>query len=249
LNLDWGQEFRSSVDKSDLEVPGTLSVVRRTQVHSRTLGLNLSHLDDLFGGGNNMISFVQARGWIDLGPSGAASLDETEARTKGLFEKEKLTFSRLQFMDGKYSLFMTASKQWANKNLDASEKLYLGGASGVRAFPNSEAGGSTGVTATVELRRDWSSQWQTALFYDYGRIFQFRVPTRADGTSLLNDQSNKLLLHGRGLSVTYRHDSGVELKTTVSRRISRNPQPTSAGTDNDGTLRLNRVWFSISMPF
>jgi len=249
LTLDWGQEYRNSVDKSDLEVPGTLSVVRHTQVHNRTFALNLSHLDGLFGGGNNMVSFVQARGFIDLGPSGAASLDDTETRTQGLFEKEKLTLSRLQFMDGTHSLFMSATKQWANKNLDASEKLYLGGPSGVRAFPNSEAGGSTGVTATVELRRDWNAQWQTALFYDYGRVYQFQVPTRADGTSLLNDQSNKLLLHGRGLSVTYRHASGAELKTTISRRVSPNPQPTSAGTDNDGTLRLNRVWFSVSMPF
>ena len=249
LNMDLGLEYRNSVDKSDLEMPGTLGVVRHTQVHSHTFGLNFSHLDDVLGGGNNVISFAKTRGSIDLGPSGAASLDATEARTQGIYEKDKLTVSRLQFMDGKHSLFMSASKQWASKNLDSSEKLYLGGSSGVRAFPNSEAGGSTGVTATMELRRDWSAQWQTALFYDYGRVAQYKVTTRADSTSLLNDQSNELMLHGRGISVTYRHASGAELKATVSRRVSPNPQPTSEGTDNDGTLRLNRVWFSASMPF
>ena len=249
LNLELGLEYRNSVDKSDLEVPGTLGVVRHTQVHNHALGLNFSHMDGVLGGGNNVINLVHTRGSIDLGPSGAASLDATETRTQGFFEKEKLTLSRLQFIDGKHTLFMSATKQWASKNLDSSEKLYLGGAAGVRAFPNSEAGGSIGVVATLELRRDWNAQWQTALFYDYGRISQYKVPTRADGTGLLNDQRNELMLHGRGISVSYRLASGAEFKTTISRRVSPNPQPTSTGADNDGTLRLNRIWFSASMPF
>lgn len=249
LQMDLGLEYRDAVDKSDLEVPGTLGVVRRTRVHNRTVGLNFSHMDAFAGGGNSVINLVHARGSIDLGPSGAASLDATEAQTQGDFEKKRLTVSRLQFLDGQHSVFMSASRQWASKNLDSSEKLYLGGASGVRAFPNSEAGGSTGVTATLELRRDWNTQWQTAVFYDYGRVTQFKVPFRADGTSLLNDQSNELMLHGRGVSVTYRFASGAEVKTTVSRRVSANPRPTSAGTDNDGTLKLNRVWLSASVPF
>ena len=249
LNLDLGLEYRNSVDKSDLEVPGTLGVVRHTQVRNHTLGLNFSRMDGLLGGGNNVVNLVHTRGSIVLGPDGIASLDSTEARTQGIYEKDRLTISRLQFIDGKHSIFMSASKQWASKNLDSSEKLYLGGASGVRAFPNSEAGGSAGVAATLELRRDWDAQWQTTLFYDYGRVSQFKVPSRADGTSLLNSQSNELMLHGRGVSVTYRFASGAEAKATISRRVSPNPQPTASGFDNDGTLRLNRVWLSASFPF
>ena len=249
LNLDLGLENRNAVDKSDLEVPGTLGVVRHTKVHNHTLGLNFSHLDGQWGGGNNVLSLVHTRGSIDLGPSGAASLDATEARTQGAYSKDRLTVSRLQFIDGQHSIFMSASKQRASKNLDSSEKLYLGGASGVRAFPNSEASGSAGVTATLELRREWNTQWQTTLFYDYGRVTQFKIPYRADGTSLLNDQSNELTLRGRGISVTYRFASGAEGKATFSRRVSPNPKPTAEGTDNDGTLRLNRVWLTASIPF
>jgi hemolysin activation/secretion protein len=144
---------------------------------------------------------------------------------------------------------MSASRQWASKNLDSSEKLYLGGASGVRAFPNSEAGGSTGVTATLELRREWNAQWQTTLFYDYGRISQYKEPYRTDGSSLLTDTTNDIMLRGRGVSMTYRFVSGAEVKATLARRVSPNPQPSSTGTDNDGTLRLNRFWLNVSMPF
>ena len=249
LSLNLGLEYRKALDMSDLEVPGTLGVVRNTQVHNRTLALNFSHMDDLLGGGNNVVSLVNTGGTIRLGPTGAASLDATEARTQGSYHKQRLTASRLQFLDGKHSIFMAASRQWASKNLDSSEKLYLGGSSGVRAFPNSEAGGSTGVTASFELRREWSAQWQTALFYDYGRVTQFKVPNRADGTSLLNGLSNDIMLHGRGVSVTYRFASGAEAKATVSRRVSPNPQPNSTGSDNDGTLRLNRFWLNVSIPF
>lgn len=253
LSMDLGLEYRRSEDYNDTNssVPGTLSLSRKTQSHNNILGLNFSHLDGVLGGGNNVISLVRTRGSISLGgPTSVLTTDSDTAQTQGVFEKEKLTVSRLQFMDGKHSLFMSASKQWASKNLDSSEKLYLGGSSGVRAFPNSEAGGSTGVTATMELRRDWNAQWQTALFYDYGRVSQFKVPFNANGAPMFTgEQSNELMLHGRGISVTYRHASGAELKATVSRRVSPNPQPTSEGTDNDGTLRLSRVWFSASMPF
>ncbi len=249
LSLNLGLEYRKALDKSDLEVPGTLGVVRNTHVHNRSLAMNFSHLDGFWGGGNNVVGWVETDGTIRLGPSGAASLDATEGRTQGGFQKRRITASRLQFIDGKHAIFMSASRQWASKNLDSSEKLYLGGASGVRAFPNSEAGGSTGVTATLELRREWNAQWQTTLFYDYGRISQYKVPVRADGTSLLNGVSNDIMLRGRGVSMTYRFVSGAEVKATVARRVSPNPQPSSAGTDNDGTLRLNRFWLNVSMPF
>lgn len=246
INLDLGLDYRSSEDylkDSGANNSQVLSLSRKTLVRSQVVGLNLSHLDGAWGGGNNVVSLVHTRGSLGLGgPDAVLEKDSETAQTQGVFGKQKLTISRLQFMDGKHSLFMSASRQWASKNLDASEKLYLGGSSGVRAFPGSEAGGDTGVTATVELRRDWNAQWQTALFYDYGRVSQFKVPFDAA-------ESNELMLHGRGFSVTYRHASGAELKTTVSRRLSPNPSPTSAGTDKDGTLRLNRVWFSVSLPF
>nr|QOV08972.1 Heme transporter protein HuxB [uncultured beta proteobacterium] len=249
LSLNLGLEYRKALDKSDLEVPGTLGIVRNTQVNNRSLSMNFSHLDGIWGGGNNLLGWVETGGTIRLGPSGAASLDATEGRTQGSFQKRRITASRLQFIDGKHAIFMSASRQWASKNLDSSEKLYLGGASGVRAFPNSEAGGSSGLTATLELRREWSAQWQTTLFYDYGRISQFKVPVRADGTSLLNGASNDIMLRGRGVAMTYRFVSGAEVKATLARRVSPNPQPSSTGTDNDGTLRLNRFWLNVSMPF
>jgi hypothetical protein len=42
---------------------------------------------------------------------------------------------------------------------------------------------------------------------------------------------------------------GLVTKLTLSRRSGQNPKPTLTGTDSDGTLKLNRMWLSASMPF
>ena len=52
-----------------------------------------------------------------------------------------------------YSAFASFSGQMAGGNLDPSEKFYLGGSTGVRAYPSGEAGGSTGQLISLELRR------------------------------------------------------------------------------------------------
>jgi hypothetical protein len=42
---------------------------------------------------------------------------------------------------------------------------------------------------------------------------------------------------------------GFNLKVMVARRLGSNPNPTSTGQDQDGSLVLNRFWLSASVPF
>ena len=51
------------------------------------------------------------------------------------------------------SLYGGISGQLASGNLDASEKMVLGGMDGVRAYPQGEGFGDEGLLATVEARR------------------------------------------------------------------------------------------------
>jgi hypothetical protein len=37
-------------------------------------------------------------------------------------------------------------------------------------------------------------------------------------------------------------------KLTWAQRSGHNPKPTLTGTDSDGTLRINRVWLTTSLP-
>ena len=65
---------------------------------------------------------------------------------------------------------MTLSGQWANGNLDPSQKMVAGGPYTVRAYDMSAVTGDTGVQATVEWRHDlkhaWHGQWQPVVFLD-----------------------------------------------------------------------------------
>lgn len=255
LTGELGYESRHSVDKGDSltaqsSVP-ELGVTRDTRVQALNLSFNLSHNDSLGGGGANTFQATFTNGRMALGPDSVRADDVIGTNTVGAYRKVRFTASRLQFIDVKHSALLSFTGQHANRNLDSSEKLYLGGSSTIRAYPNSELGGSMGYVATLELRRDWNESWQTSYFYDHGKVWQYKYPYRADDPSapLLTDIANAQIMNGQGFTVTYRHPGGLELKATVARRTSPNPVPTQDGNDKDGTLRLNRWWFSASMPF
>ena len=50
------------------------------------------------------------------------------------------------------NLHVNFHSQLASKDLDGSEQFVLGGANGVRAYPQGEASGDSGYQATAELR-------------------------------------------------------------------------------------------------
>jgi hypothetical protein len=56
-------------------------------------------------------------------------------------------------------------------------------------------------------------------------------------------------LKGVGICVAWVASFGLNLKATLARRIGRNPEPTSTGDDQDGSLIKNRLWLQASMPF
>ena len=136
----------------------------------------------------------------------------------------------------------------ANRNLDSSEKLYLGGASGVRAYPSNEAGGSTGVTATVGLKHRLNEAFALNAFADWGRIQVYKHNLNAAGSAIstVNTQS----LQGKGLTLSWRSLQGHELAATWSRRSGQNPAANPiTGADSDGTRTLNRLWLSAALNF
>jgi hypothetical protein len=51
------------------------------------------------------------------------------------------------------------------------------------------------------------------------------------------------------VSLAWTASFGLNIKATAARRIGRNPDPTSTGDDQDGSLIVDRVWVQLSMPF
>ena len=77
---------------------------------------------------------------------------------------------RLQRLSDRFSLYTQLQGQWADGNLDSSEKISLGGAYGVRAYPQGEASGDQGWLANLELRYALTDAWQLSTFVDHGEV-------------------------------------------------------------------------------
>jgi hemolysin activation/secretion protein len=224
------------------------STVSRYQLDVLRAGLSGNWIDLAAGNAQNTLSVQSSWGLVDLAHSPNASADANAANTAGWFRKLNANFSREQSLTGQTSVYLLAGAQWANRNLDSSERIYLGGASGVRAYPSNEVGGSMGTTATLGVRHRLDAAFSLNAFVDRGHIRVYRENQAANGSALtvLNGQS----LQGRGLSLVWRSPQGHEVAATWSRRNGANPaaHPTT-GADSDGTLTLNRWWLSASLNF
>lgn len=217
----------------DNERDGTTSTRYHTSVY--TLGLNGNNFDSLLGGGANSGSVTLSRG--DL----ANQLNNETLQ--GEFSKLRYQLRRQQVLNSNLSANAVFSGQWANRNLDSSEKFYLGGASGVRAYPTSEGGASLGQMINLDLRQQLPNGFNASVFYDWGRL---KDPVGGSFAQAIS-------LKGWGLALGWQSESGLSLKGTWSRRIGENPNPTSSdsgiGNDQDGSLIRNRFWLTASLPF
>jgi len=211
-------------------------------------GLTGNWLDTVATAAQNTANLQTSWGKVNLSNSPNAVADANASKTDGNFSKLNVSFNREQSLTSRISAYLQTSAQWANRNLDSSEKIYLGGASGIRAYPSNEAGGTSGATATVGVRHRMDDGISINAFADWGNIHVYKNNINATGTELtaLNSQT----LKGVGLNITWRSLQGPELSATWSRRQGINPAANaSTGADSDGTRSLNRFWLSTVLNF
>ena len=212
------------------------------------MGLAGNWIDRAWRPAQNTASVQSSWGRVDLTNSPNAGADADSAHTAGWFHKLNANYNREQSLTGQTSWYLQAAAQWANRNLDSSEKIYLGGATGVRAYPSNEAGGSTGATLTTGFKHRLNEAFTLNAFADWGRIQVYKNNLNAAGSAIstVNTQS----LQGTGLSLSWRSLQGHELAATWSRRQGSNPAAhPSTGADSDGTRTLNRLWLSAALNF
>jgi hemolysin activation/secretion protein len=204
----------------------------RYTVDDSSVTLNGNLFDNWGGGGANSASLAWVEGRQDLG---TLNISEN-AKLDGRFSKLRYSLSRQQVITDSLALFALLAGQEAGKALDSSEKFYLGGSGGVRAYPSSEGGGDSGVMSNLELRWKLPAGFLLTGFYDAGHIRN-------------HDGSPSYGLKGAGAALAWQGDAGLNLKAVWARRIGTNPNPTASGNDQDGSLDKNRLWLSASLPF
>lgn len=221
------------------------AITTRYGLRNLTLGLLGNRFDKWGGGGANFASLNLTAGDVDLDGSPNQADDATTTQTHGSFTKLRYALSRQQALTPDLSIYALFTGQFASRNLDSSEKFYLGGANGVRAYPANEGGGSQGTMLNLELRWRILNNLVVTGFYDWGSVKVNRNSNFAGA-----QVQNRFDLDGLGAAVAWVGQGGLTLKGTYARRLGNNPnQDATTGKDQDGTLVKNRFWLTATLPF
>jgi hemolysin activation/secretion protein len=213
-------------------------------IQTASVGLYGNLFDNLAGGGANSASVTLVQGNANLAGSPNEGADYATTRVAGSFQKVRIAASRQQMITDRFSVYGSLAGQYASKNLDSSEKFYLGGADGVRAYPASEAGGAEGVLMDLEARERLPWNFSATGFLDWGSV-RVNKNNNIAGAARPNTEE----LKGVGASIGWIANFGLGLKATYSHRIGSNPNPTVTGDDQDGSHIETRVWLQATMPF
>ena len=224
------------------------------QLTTLTLAASGDRIDEVLAGGADSYGAALVFGHADLSrvPADVAS-DALGPHVAGNYTKWTWTASRLQRIDGPYSVFASASGQGARNNLDASEKFILGGNTGVRAYAGGEAAGDAGWLARVEARydkplSDTLGVLQALVFLDAGHITlnkQVWGPAAVTTATGRNDYS----LAGWGVGVNLAATGTYAVQLAWARAIGTNPGRSAAGFDSEGRSGRQRVLLQAAVYF
>lgn len=240
-------------DASHLRNHANGAATSNKRLQSATLGLQADRTDRWLGESFTAASVQVALGRADLSGN-AASLLQDQApngpHTHGQFRKLNLSFSHSHYLASRLSLHVSALAQLSPDNLDSSEKMQLGGPTGVRAYPVGEASGDRGYSASIEAR--WqagglanlgSLQWQ--VFVDGGQIQQY-----AKAAALSLGTPNQYGLAGWGLGAALTGGpGGLDLRLAWAQALGNNPGRSAAGLNADGRSAGSRFWFQLQRAF
>ena len=199
----------------------------KKKVHGFGLGWTWERRDDVLGGGYWASSGTLYHGTLHIEDEVSLQHDAGIAgrHTEGAFSKGTFQLSRLQSIVDRHSLYLSVGGQAASKNLDASEKLSLGGARAVRAYSSSEALVDQGLIGTVEWRWSYNAELSPFAFYDAARGKYARSPTAFDGP-------NNISLRGYGLGVSWARSGNFAINATLAWRDGTRPAQSDGGGHN-----------------
>lgn len=228
---NWFAQAQYDDKRLEDRIDSTLTVTTKT-LGNWTVGINGNFFDGIGGGAGNNLSLTYTSGHLNLSAAAAAT-DKASARSQGNFSKWAFTFQRSQNVAEAMTALISYTGQWAGKNLDSSEKFSLGGASGVRAYPQGEASGDEGQLLTLELHSRLGDAWEAMAFYDDGRATINRRPWTGS--------TNSRHLAGYGIGGSYA--SGGLVARVFAAWKAGTGQPVS---DRD---RSPRVWLQAAKYF
>ena len=223
LALTYGYDYRDITDELR-----NFGVSWKKHSHAVHLGLD--------GFGRRDRSRVQYNATVFTGTlvpdSDMADTLGTLGRTKGRFTKGTADVTAVQGIGKNVDVLLKLSAQKAANNLDSSEHIILGGARGVRAYPQGEASGDEGVLGTLELRYHTPVKGLVlSTYFDAGHV---RIEKEA---------GNSMTLKGWGIGLTYSRPDDWFARFDYARRIG------SDDDMSDEARSRQRMWFIAGKVF
>ena len=220
LNLFGTVGFDSRTLDDDLE---DLEFPNKRDLDVLTLTLVGDNQDFAGGSGLNTVSGEVTYGQLDLRSSLREQIDESEIGrdAEGYYAKLNISATRLQRLSDRILGYVALRAQLADRNLDSSEKLSLGGPNAVRAYAEGEAASDQAAILTIELRTPLPPVLRTvptgSIFLDHGvgRINRFPLST---------DEDNSPDLTAVGLGVAWGRPGEFLVRSTLARGDPRETQ-------------------------
>ena len=201
------------------------------------VGIAGNFSDTWGGGGSNAFSLNYNRGNLGFDDATAANTDATGARTAGAFGKLTASYQRRQYLRRNLQLTLSFSGQLADKNLDSSEKIYLGGPTGVRGYPQSEASGDQGYRASAEVSYrvpGWStskSGFYVTGYFDCGAVMLNKNQYAAG--------ANHRSLSGAGIGILWTRERDYAFRIDYAWKTS--AEAAASDTDKNAQLWVQAV--------
>ena len=222
--------------------------VSNYHVYDALLFVNGNVYDGLWGGAVSTASLSLGRGWVSMAGSPGEADDRFGPDTQGQFGMLRYRVDRTQKLWGRFSGYASLSGQLSYQNLDPSEMFYLGGPGGVRAYPVSSNGGSTGQLLSTELR--WvvlQSPHCTCglkLLYDVGHI-RLNANTEFPSAPL----PNSYFLQGVGIGAYGIGPGKLRFSLTAVRKMGGDASAGIPDYGLTGAHQDTRVWASLARQF
>lgn len=205
-----------------------------------TASLSGDFRDDMASGGVTSWNVGLTKGRVTIDNIATLGDDALGLKTLGNFSKWNVSASRLQRLYDKTSLFVSGTSQLANRNLDSSQKMTVGGANTVRAYDSGAVSGDSGYSLTAELRQDLGSVFVGQL---QGIAFVDAATVRINHTQSSTDSSdNFATLKGVGLGLNWNGANQWNAKTYIATSVG--TIPSQVGTTNSG-----RAWLEMAKGF
>lgn len=226
----------------------TTATFNDRQLHLWSVEAQADAPDNWLGGGYSSASLALRSGRVRFDNAQAQSDDALTAGVQGQFSHAGLTLTRTQALGPSTNLALSFNGQWAQGNLDASQKFSVGGARNVRAYESGVLSGDSGQSLSLELRHMLpmptsifgnanTGQWQAVAFWDGGRVKINQQPWTTTS-------ANQALIRGAGLGLNWQGPGQWRARITYARSLGNTPAQLAGSAS-----RHQSAWLELATGF